>query len=70
MLLFQTLFRIAAYGYMEGIYSRRKLEKIVREILTFVGFCEGKRKRVIAQQQALEVKKLEECLEYILTIYN
>lgn len=56
MILPETLFRIVAYGYMEGIYSSRKLEKACKEILTFVGFCKGKRNRVIIQLRDLEVK--------------
>ena len=32
------------------------LKKLVKEILTFVGFCKGKRNRVIIQLRDLEVK--------------
>ena len=35
MLLPETLFRIVAYGYMEGIYSSRGLEKACKRDINF-----------------------------------
>ena len=35
MILPETLFRIGAYGYMEGIYSSRKLEKACKRDINF-----------------------------------
>ena len=35
MILPETLFRIVAYGYMEGIYSSRKLEKACKRDINF-----------------------------------
>ena len=37
MLLPETLFRIVAYGYMEGIYSSRKLEKACKRYINVDG---------------------------------
>ncbi len=56
MILPETLFRIVAYGYMKVYILAENLKKLVKEILTFVGFCRGKRNRVIIQLQDLEVK--------------
>ncbi|MBS4955883.1 MAG: transposase [Clostridium sp.] len=41
MILPETLFRILAYGYMEGLYSSRKLEKSCKRDINFIWLLQG-----------------------------
>ena len=43
MILPETLFRIVAYGYMEGIYSSRKLEKACKRDINFRWLLQGQK---------------------------
>ena len=52
----ETLFRILLMDIWKVYILEESLKKLVKEILTFVGFCKGKRNRVIIQLQDLEVK--------------
>ncbi len=63
MILPETLFRIVAYGYMEGIYSSRKLEKACKRDINFRWLLQGQKEPSHNTIARFRSKKLEECVE-------
>ena len=63
MILPETLFRIVAYGYMEGIYSSRKLEKACKRDINFRWLLQGQKEPSHNTIARFRSKRLEECVE-------
>ena len=63
MILPETLFRIVAYGYMEGIYSSRKLEKACKRDINFRWLLQGQKEPSHNTIARFRSKKLEGCVE-------
>ena len=63
MILPETLFRIVAYGYMEGIYSSRKLEKACKRDISFCWLLQGQKEPSHNTIARFRSKRLEECEE-------
>ena len=63
MILPETLFRIVAYGYMEGIYSSRKLEKACKRDINFRWLLQGQKEPSHNTIARFRSKRLEGCVE-------
>lgn len=63
MILPKTLFRIVTYGYMEGIYSSRKLEKACKRDINFSWLLQGQKEPSYNTIARFRSKRLEECIE-------
>ena len=63
VILPETLFRILAYGYMEGIYSSRKLEKACKRDLNFIWLLQGQKAPSHNTIARFRSKRLESCVE-------
>ena len=63
MILPETLFRIVAYGYMEGIYSSRKLEKACKRDINFRWLLQGQKEPSHNTIARFRSKRLEEYVE-------
>ena len=63
MILPETLFRIVAYGYMEGIYSSRKLEKACKRDINFRWLLQGQKEPSHNTIVRFGSKRLEECVD-------
>ena len=63
VILPETLFRILTYGYMEGIYSSRKLEKACKRDLNFIWLLQGQKAPSHNTIARFRSKRLESCVE-------
>ena len=63
VILPETLFRILAYGYMEGIYSSRKLEKACKRDLNFIWLLQGQKAPSHNTIARFRSERLENCVE-------
>ena len=63
MILHETLFRIIAYDYMEGIYSSRKLEKAWKRDINFRWLLQGQNEPSYNTIARFRSEKLEQCVE-------
>ena len=63
VILRETLFRILAYGYMEGIYSSRKLEKACKRDLNFIWLLQGQKAPSHNTIARFRSERLENCVE-------
>ena len=62
MILPETLFRIIVYGYMEGLYSSRKLEKACTRDINFRWLLQGQKKPSHSTIARFRSEKLEGCI--------
>lgn len=63
VILPETLFRILVYGYMEGIYSSRKLEKSCKRDINFRWLLQGQKAPSHNTIARFRTKRLENCIE-------